>query len=272
MRKLLVLTVALVALFVAGVSVGGVIVPFDYAVSLDLVPGFDHEGKYARIPDIDAGETEDVWAATGSRTWLTSADTHDFVSTDADDTSAGTGCRTVDAYGVNGSKVRTSETVTMNGATPVTTLSSYLNIYRARCATAGTSGANEGTISFSTNTGAIAQGSISPGDSSTLLSHYTVGSDTRGALITGAQFSVGRSAGNGAREAAVRLFTRDGSVANAAWVLRQPFQGESDGGVSPDAVFQNPLFLPAGTDLYWEAEAFTNNTSVTLQYNLLIRE
>jgi hypothetical protein len=67
-------------------------------------------------------------------------------SADADDTSAGTGARTVLITGLDANYAVISETVTMNGQTAVTTTNSFLRINSMLVTTAGTSLANEGII------------------------------------------------------------------------------------------------------------------------------
>jgi len=73
-------------------------------------------------------------------------------SADADDTSAGTGARTVLITGLDANYAVISETVTMNGQTAVTTTNSFLRINAMLVTTAGTSLANEGVIYIGSGT------------------------------------------------------------------------------------------------------------------------
>jgi hypothetical protein len=73
-------------------------------------------------------------------------------SADADDTSAGTGARTVLITGLDSNYAVISETVTMNGQTAVTTTNSFLRINAMLVTTAGTSLANEGIIYIGSGT------------------------------------------------------------------------------------------------------------------------
>jgi hypothetical protein len=73
-------------------------------------------------------------------------------SADADDTSAGTGARTVLITGLDANYAVISETVTMNGQTAVTTTNSFLRINAMLVTTAGTSLANEGIIYIGSGT------------------------------------------------------------------------------------------------------------------------
>jgi hypothetical protein len=73
-------------------------------------------------------------------------------SSDANDTSAGTGARTIQISGLDGSYNEVSETIIMNGQTAVTTSNTYLRVNRALVLTAGSGGANAGIIYVGTGT------------------------------------------------------------------------------------------------------------------------
>jgi hypothetical protein len=73
-------------------------------------------------------------------------------SSNANDTSAGTGARTIQISGLDGSYNEVSETITMNGQTAVTTSNSYIRMNRALVLTAGSGGANAGIIYVGTGT------------------------------------------------------------------------------------------------------------------------
>lgn len=100
---------------------------------------------FGRNPDLDVG-TEDLWAQGGNFVPPTAARVHALVSTSANDTAAGTGARTVFVEGLDSAFALASETVTLNGATPVNTVSSYTMIHRLTALTAGSGDVNAGAI------------------------------------------------------------------------------------------------------------------------------
>ena len=109
-------------------------------------------------------------------------------SADADDTSAGTGARTVLITGLDANYAVISETVTMNGQTAVTTTNSFLRINSMLVTTAGTSLANEGIIYIGTGTvtsgvPATIYNVISAGYNNATSSQYTVPAGYTGYLI-----------------------------------------------------------------------------------------
>jgi hypothetical protein len=73
-------------------------------------------------------------------------------SSDANDTSAGTGARTIEISGLDGDYNEISETIILNGQTPVTTTNSFLRVNRGIVLTAGSGGVNAGIIYVGTGT------------------------------------------------------------------------------------------------------------------------
>ena len=114
-------------------------------VARGLVTGMSPVNKFGRNQDVDAG-TEDLWAQGGLYVEATAASVVNFVSSSAADAAAGTGARTISVTGLNGSNVEVTETLTLNGTTNVPTVNSYNFISRVIVLTAGSGGANAGTI------------------------------------------------------------------------------------------------------------------------------
>jgi len=106
--------------------------------------------------DVGTANFETVWPLDGLITVQTSASTLNLSSADANDNSAGTGARTVLITGVGAGYVAQSETVIMNGQTPVATASTYIAINTMNVITAGTGLVNAGRIFAST--GALTAG------------------------------------------------------------------------------------------------------------------
>jgi hypothetical protein len=113
------------------------------------VSGHSMVNKFGYNLSIDTGSVpEDVWNGGGLYAAFnaTAAEIVEVFSSDAADDSAGTGARTVDLFGLDGSYNETSETVILDGVTPVNTVNSYLRLDRAIVITAGTGGSNAGVI------------------------------------------------------------------------------------------------------------------------------
>ena len=103
-------------------------------------------GCFGINADIDiATVPEDIQDAGGVFVPPTTYRVHAIVSADANDTSAGTGARTVKIFGVVSTGLA-EETIIMNGTTPVNTVNSYTDIYRMVIYTAGSGLTNAGII------------------------------------------------------------------------------------------------------------------------------
>jgi hypothetical protein len=108
----------------------------------------------------------------------------------------------------------------MNGLTPVVTTGLFLRVYRARVVTAGSTGANEGTITMTntTSSNVIAQISVdNSGFGQTLMACYTIPASKTGYLI-----SVNGSSSKD-NEHSFRLMARDNTVSNAAFNTKEFF-------------------------------------------------
>ncbi len=136
--------------------------------------------KFGRIPDIDAGgANEDVWDGEGAYSFLSAATALKISSSDAKDTSAGVGARTVRVMGLDSNWQEVSQDITMNGQTGVSIPTSLIRVYRAYILTVGTEEDNAGDIWI--GSGTITDGvpankyaGIKAGMGQTLMAIYTI--------------------------------------------------------------------------------------------------
>lgn len=154
----------------------------DYVMAMDYhaetaagnVSGASALNKFGKNPDVDTAAPEDVW--DGGGTWVapTQARLHNLVSDSANDTSAGTGARTVSVLGLDANYAEITETVTLAGLTPVPTVNSYIIIYRMIVLSAGSGGVNAGNITATAQTDATITAQISTGYNQTLMAIWQV--------------------------------------------------------------------------------------------------
>ena len=131
-----------------------------------------------------------VWDGPGVYVYPTAAVQMTVSSSSINDTAAGSGMRQVLIQGLDSNYNEISETITLNGQTPVTTVNSYLRIQGTgmRGSAAGASGTNEGIIYI--GVGAVAVGVpttiynlISIGDSSSHSGFFTIPAGNTGYFL-----------------------------------------------------------------------------------------
>jgi hypothetical protein len=155
--------------------------PFGLAAARGLITGASTVNKFGEAPDGIQTTASDIWTRCNStptqQIWLapTAARIHAITSSSANDTSAGTGARTIRVYGLQTwSSAETSEDVTMNGTSNVNTASSYVIIHRMKVLTCGSAGPNVGTITATAATDATVTAVIGAGDGQTEMAIYGV--------------------------------------------------------------------------------------------------
>lgn len=152
--------------------------PFELQVSRGQIAYHETIFKFGFNPDVDDA-LETVWAEGGLYSYLSAATVLKVSSSSTNDTSAGTGARTVELFGLDANYDEISETVTLSGQTAVNTTQSFLRIYRMVVRSAGTGGTNAGVIYAGTGTvttgvPANKYATIAIGDGQTLMALWTV--------------------------------------------------------------------------------------------------
>ena len=128
--------------------------PFELQVSRGQVDGHSRVYRFGWANSI--GTTPQtittVVSAGSAYVYPTAAVAMKVSSTDANDTAAGTGARTILVVGLDANYVSQSETITLNGQTAVTTTNSYLRITYTEILTVGSGAGQAGTIWIGTGT------------------------------------------------------------------------------------------------------------------------
>jgi hypothetical protein len=129
---------------------GALVSPPDFNMAVAwglLAPNYTRAFAIGYNPDVDTGTTpEDAWGSNGLYPWLPAPTSLEVVSTGASDANAGTGAHTISITTLDVNYVSTSQTITLNGLTPVAIPGSPLRINACRCTSAGSGGVNAGDI------------------------------------------------------------------------------------------------------------------------------
>ena len=226
-------------------------------ISKGLIEGHRSQFKFGRNSNSGTDE-EVVWDGGNGYTFLDAAETMEVVSTSLDDTSAGTGARTIQILGLDDNFEELNESVTLNGTTPVTTTNSFRRVFRAIVVTDGnesaTSGANQGDISITSSTSTILQAKILQYNGQTLMAIYTVPAG-KTAYVTGISLNVGQG-----KQCLFRAKFRNCTVAGCAFSVKYALD-----------IFENtffgelkvPLMVPEKTDMVFTSELSSTPTVTT---------
>lgn len=143
-------------------------------IGFNNVLGYSRAVALGNNPDIDTGAHEDVWSVGGLYPWMAAATALEVVSSSANDAVAGTGARTVLVVGLDANFNPVSQTVTLNGLTPVALPTPLLRVNSAVIMSAGSGEVNAGNIDVRRVAGGTVQCRLPAGYGISRQSIYTV--------------------------------------------------------------------------------------------------
>ena len=246
-------------------------------LSNDLALGLDSSAwaieppfKFGRNTDIDAGGTEDVWSGGGNWVAPTAARIHQIVSTDVNDTAAGTGARVVRVYGLpDWDTPEVNEDVTMNGTTNVATANTYVIIHRMKIIpqTDG-GGINAGAITATADTDSTVTARIEIGVGQTEMAIYGVPTG-QSLVLSGWGGSINKDSSAGAADILFLANPLPGS--DATIFLRKANLGLQTTGTSQFWREFRPWRKFAGPCLFKvRATASANNTDISAEFDGMV--
>ena len=244
------------------------IVPKDFylEVSKGNVPKHSRINKYGINPVIDAATApEDVWYQGGIWTAPLTAKKHNIASSDVNDTSAGTGARTVFMRGLDANYDVISETVTLNGTSNVATANEYIMIDYMYVATAGSSGTAAGTITATAQTYGTITHTIPLGYNQGQFAIYQIPAGHKGYVtkITASMYQ--KTANNGA---VMHLMTK---TFGGVWLIRREIHLLNIGNNLFSSELIPPLQLPEKTIIKLNCFSVdANSTSVAGGFDIVL--
>jgi len=248
---------------ISSISRVGTTEPFELQVARGQIAYHETQFKFGFNPDID-DSLETIWAEGGLYSYLSSATVLKISSSSANDTSAGTGARTITISGLDANYDEISESVTLNGQTAVNTTQSFLRVFRIIVSTAGSGGQNAGVIYAGTGTvtsgvPANKYGTIAVGDNQTLMCFWTV---PRGYTAFLYQIDISMNTEVANKFGTVSLVARpNGGVFN----VKDKFA------LSQDIIhqeFRHPIKFEEKTDLEVRAIASSSNANLAVSAGL----
>lgn len=204
--------------------------------ALGLINNYSTVNKFGEATDCDNGVATDIYdgadGSLGPDIWVppTTARIHDIVSSSGNDTSAGTGARTLRVWGLQDwDTAESSEDIILNGTTNVPTVNSYVIIHRMQVLTWGANGLNAGDITATAQTDGTLTAAILTGNNQTQMCIYGVPS-TQNLRVSQFGCAVVRSGGSAVTlEGEILLMTDPNTNAanNTAWTNKENFTAES---------------------------------------------
>jgi len=238
--------------------------PFELQVARHQITGHDVELISGISGSVGTSYTT-VWSQNTVYAYLSAASVMEISSSNANDTAAGTGARTISINGLDANYNPISETVTLNGQTAVNTTNSYLRVFHIAVLTAGSGGAAAGNIYAGT-------GAVTAGVPAVIYGVYTSGNGATAAVWTVpagyTAFITGYASGYGNATAGawgtVSLCVRPfGSVFDTASQIRV-----SNGGQGWIA-FQYPIAVDEKSDIELRAVSTVASAGVTAEFQVV---
>jgi len=239
--------------------------PFELQVSRGQITWHESITIFGYNSDVDTA-METVWPYGGLLAFPSTALQLKVSSSSANDTSNGTGARTVFLSGLDANHNTISETVSLTGQTAVLTVQSYLHVNQCYVATAGTSDGAEGTIYFGTGTvtagvPATVYDVIEYDYNTRITGSYTVPAGYT-AYVSQGLFSTGQSSGTG--PVTGRLVTRGTDEIRRTAAIVTLNNGAAD------YVFEYPIVVPEKTTLEAQAIGTGNNNACSSMFIILL--
>ena len=243
----------------------GKIEDFPLQVARGQIQGHRNVTVFGFNPDVDSTQVS-VWPLPSLITFPATALQMTVSSSSANDTSAGTGARTVVVQGLDSKYNEVTETVTMNGQTAVTMTTALLRVNYAYVATAGSGNSAAGDIYIGTGTvtagvPATTYDIIKFDYNNTTTGSYTVPAGYT-AYVSQGLFSTGQAGGSNQVEG--RLLTRGTDNIRRTAAITTINNGVAN------YVFEYPLAVPEKTTIEATAVGSSTNNACSSMFILLL--
>jgi hypothetical protein len=240
--------------------------PFELQVARDQISW--HETLFQFGTNISVGTSfETLWPGGGTLyTYPSAATVLKISSANANDTSAGTGARTVLVNGLDADYNEISETVILNGQTAVNTVNSYLRFHYMEVLTAGSGGTAAGILYAGV-------GTVTSGVPATIYGYVPVGYNVSEqaiwtvpagytAYITSCTWTTSNTSAN-----IVVTGTINTRLIGSVFIAQSACKMTA--GNSFDRHFDTPFMVPEKSDIEMRAASSTAGSAVTGEFQVI---
>lgn len=245
---------------------------FALDVSRGRVPGMSTVVLRGHNPSQTAASGFVQVSEFGNLTYLTSAETMNIVSDDANDTLLGTGARTGTIFGVDGDGIAVQENFNMNGTTNVLTTQAFLRVNLIVILTdGGVLYPNVGIITATASSAATIQQKVGAKDGLSKSSHYTVPSGKTGHVFR-LEFNCSKNAGGTAPVVEFHAYARPGGSSRSfLQFFDKKLDADVDISLDVDLPFPtSDTQLIAKSDFFIESDTDQNDTEVSTRMYLFL--
>jgi len=213
-----------------------------------------------------AATGDDLWDNGTALLYGTTAEAIEVISDDVNDIvgTAGTGATEITVQGLDANYDRqTVSGIALNGTTAVAISSTWIRVFRAWVTAAGSSGANEGTLTIRVASAGATRALISPLKNQSLMAAYTIPKDYTGFL----QRWRCKAAKNVGAAIEVTHSLRFRPLGEVFQVKQQ--EEIASIGVWTDTKFDLPLVIPAKADVKMTLDVVSAVAVVSGSFDLL---
>ena len=231
----------------------------DTALGRGLVKNHQAVVKFGFNDDIDQNVEETIWRQGGVWQPATSAETLNISSTSINDVNT-TGSWLVAVFGLDENYNEIEElTIALNGTNTVTTSNSYIAVNRCAVAYSGSTGWNEGNITFTQSTSGLQMAQINAKDGITEQCVYTVPAGYTG-YLRGVFVDTSKTSGGASPKVDFYLYIWNDASQTRYKVLDLLIDASVQDTVDLSQPFANQT--SEKNTLYLSAKSDTNNTRV----------
>ena len=240
-------------------------------IAIGNVLKYSSVNKFGRSLDVDSGDDTDIWDLATQAIWIppTQARIHAIVSTSANDTLLGVGARTIKIYGLTTwSTKEVSETIELNGATPVNTANSYVIIHRMKVTASGATAINSGILTATAATDGTITAQIVANEGQTQMAIYGIPSNLK-AYMKKYYVSAIKAASSLGVEVKLLVNTApDSQVLN--YLVKHTIGIATEGTNYASHLFEPYFGIQGPAIIKIQANSSANNTDVSAGFDLIL--
>lgn len=233
---------------------------------VEIIQKFGYNGNISTSGNEDVVEMSGLYAGQPQGVPKAISELVTVVSDNAADDVGSTGAETVRLYGLGEEGFYQTEDISLNGLSAVDSTKKWYRIWRVQVLTAGSGGANAGTITVAHKvTTANIFAAVQPGINSTKLAVFTVPKDMSGEIVYGNIEVVKTNTAVIFGYFEVRPYA-DGT---GVWIKSRPFSASND---SPkDVELPGAIQVPELTDMrVYVSTCSANNTPVVSNFTIVL--